>query len=101
MDKSTMYEVVGSRSKEVLKTTQKAVLSGTLNITQTFKVDLTDDWLYFPTFFLFKSSLGQVLICELKDDWIVIFLEYKNRYRYFYTLYTDIFILMIIFLFNS
>ena len=40
---TTMYEVVGSRSKEVLKTTQKAVLSGTLNITQTFKVDLTDD----------------------------------------------------------
>ena len=78
------------------------MLSGTLNTARTFKVDLRDDSLYFPTFYFpFKSSLGQVLICELKDDWIVIVLEYKNRYRYFYTLYTDIFILMIIFLFNS
>ena len=38
-----MYEIVGSRSKKVLQRTQKAVLSGTLNITQTFEVDLKDD----------------------------------------------------------
>ena len=31
---TTMYEIVGNRSKEVLK----AVLSGTLNIARTFKV---------------------------------------------------------------
>ena len=51
-----MYEIVGSRSKKVLQRTVKAVLSGTLNITQTFKVDLTDDWLYFATFFLLNLA---------------------------------------------
>ena len=35
---TTMYEIVGNRSKEILKRMQKAVLSGTLNIAQTFKV---------------------------------------------------------------
>ena len=35
---TTMYEIVGSRSKEVLKRMQKAALSGTLNIARTFKV---------------------------------------------------------------
>ena len=35
---TTMYEIVGNRSKEVLKRMQKAVLSGTLNISRTFKV---------------------------------------------------------------
>ena len=35
---TTMYEIVGNRSKEVLKRMQKAVLSGTLNIAWTFKV---------------------------------------------------------------
>ena len=76
---TTLYEIVGSRSKEELKRTQKAVLSGTLNIARTFKVDLRDDSLYFPTFYFpFKSSLGQVLICELKDDWIVIFFRVQK-----------------------
>ena len=62
-----MYEIVASRSKEVLKRTQKAVLSGTLNIARTFKVErrLT---VFSNFFFLFKSSLGQVSIRELKDD---------------------------------
>ena len=35
---TTMYEIVGNRSKEVLKRMQKAVLSGTLNIARTFRV---------------------------------------------------------------
>ena len=35
---TTMYEIVGNRSKEALKRVQKAVLSGTLNIARTFKV---------------------------------------------------------------
>ena len=35
---TTMYEIVGNRSKGVLKRMQKAVLSGTLNIARTFKV---------------------------------------------------------------
>ena len=35
---TTMYEIVGSRSKEELKRMQKAALSGTLNIARTFKV---------------------------------------------------------------
>ena len=34
----TMHEIVGSRSREVLRKMQKAVLSGTLNIARTFKV---------------------------------------------------------------
>ena len=33
-----MYEIVGNRSKEVLKRMQKAVLSGMLNVARTFKV---------------------------------------------------------------
>ena len=33
-----LYEIVGSRSKEVLKRMQKAALSGRLNIARTFKV---------------------------------------------------------------
>ena len=33
---TTMYEIVGNRSKEVLKRMKKAVLSGTLNIARTF-----------------------------------------------------------------
>ena len=33
-----MHEIVGSRSREVLRKMQKAVLSGTLNIARTFKV---------------------------------------------------------------
>ena len=35
---TTMYEIVGSRSKEVLKKMQKAALSGTLNIARTLKL---------------------------------------------------------------
>ena len=35
---TTMYEIVGSRSKKVLKRMQKAALSGTFNIAWTFKV---------------------------------------------------------------
>ena len=35
---TTMYEIVGSRSKNVLKRMQKAALSGTFNIAWTFKV---------------------------------------------------------------
>ena len=35
---TTMHEIVGSRSREVLRKMQKAVLSGTLNIARTFKV---------------------------------------------------------------
>ena len=34
----TMYKLVGSRSSEVLRKMQKAVLSGMLNIAKTFKV---------------------------------------------------------------
>ena len=34
----TMQELVGSRSKKVLQNMQKAVLSGSLNISLTFKV---------------------------------------------------------------
>ena len=33
---TTMYEIVGSRSKEWLKRMQKVVLSGTFNIARTF-----------------------------------------------------------------
>ena len=33
-----MYEIVGSRSKKVLKRMQKAALPGTFNIAWTFKV---------------------------------------------------------------
>ena len=37
---TTMYKIVGSRSKEVLmKRMQKAVLSSMLNIAQTFEVE--------------------------------------------------------------
>ena len=35
---TTMHEIVGSRSREVLRKMQKVVLSGTLNIARTFKV---------------------------------------------------------------
>jgi len=35
---TTMHEIVGSRSREVLRKMQKAVLSGTLNTARTFKV---------------------------------------------------------------
>jgi len=35
---TTMHEIVRSRSREVLRKMQKAVLSGTLNIARTFKV---------------------------------------------------------------
>ena len=35
----TMQELVGSRSKKVLQNTQKAVLSGSLNISRTFKIN--------------------------------------------------------------
>ena len=34
----TTQELVGSRTKEVLQNMQKAVLSGSLNISRTFKV---------------------------------------------------------------
>ena len=61
---TTMYKIVGSRSKEVLmKRMQKVVLSNMLNIARTFiwSCDSRDNWLYFPRISI-KSSFGQVWI---------------------------------------
>lgn len=60
---TTMYKIVGSRSKEMLKRMHKAVLSSMLNIARTFiwSCDLRDNWLYFSMISI-KSSFGQVWI---------------------------------------
>ena len=59
---TTMYEIVGSRSKKVLKRMQKAALSGTFNIAWTFKVVTweTIDCYRMIFFILYKAKFGFV-----------------------------------------
>ena len=63
---TTMYEIVGNRSKEVLKRMQKVVLSGTLNIARTFKVVtlaiLSNEFLDSATFSFLSVSLRLALL---------------------------------------
>ena len=83
---TTMYEIVGNRSKEVLKRMQKAVLSGTLNITRTFKVVT---WETFDFIIQWIFGLGFFFKCFIASS--LTFVGIGNQLRTFFLFFKFIF----------
>ena len=89
---TTMYKIVGSRSKEVLKRMQKAVLSSMLNIARTFEVVTWETIDCIFQWFLLNLALAKFgfdFFCSIslrQALFFVIFFSLKenvHRYRYF------------------